>query len=81
MSIVEKPLAGAGCGNLANIGVYKLNQVIFKEPIIVGVNGEELLAPMIGSLASSQKIEVVQASFWHPIADLEDLKRAQKVVI
>ncbi len=79
LDIVEKP--EVFCGDLANIGVYKLNHTIFKEPVSIGVSGEELLAPMIGSLASSQKIEIIQASFWHPIADLEDLKRAQKIVI
>ena len=79
LSIVEKPKVF--CGDLANIGVYKLDHSIFKEPVITGLNGEEVLAPMIGALSSRRKIEVVRASFWHPIADIEDWQRAQKIVI
>lgn len=75
--IIEKP--SVFCGNLANIGVYKLDAAIFKEPTITGPNGEELLAPMIGTLAKSRKIELVRAFFWHPIADLNDWEKAQKI--
>ncbi|MBI3632845.1 MAG: nucleotidyltransferase family protein [Candidatus Vogelbacteria bacterium] len=78
-SIVEKPKVF--CGSLAGIGVYKLNKKIFDEPVIFGPNGEELLAPMIGNLAASHKIEVIPASFWHPIADLNDLEKAQRILI
>ena len=78
-SLVEKPQIF--CGSLANIGVYKLNEKIFAEPIIIGPNGEELLAPMIGTLASSHRIEVIPATFWHPIADLNDLEKAQMILI
>ena len=80
-NIVEKPPATALCGNLANIGVYKLNHSIFEESVITGPNGEEVLAPMIGALSSRQKIKIIKASFWHPIADIEDWKKAQKIVI
>jgi NDP-sugar pyrophosphorylase family protein len=78
-SIVEKPKEF--CGDLANIGVYKINHSIFKQPVILGSNGEELLAPMIGSLALNEKIEVITASFWHPIADMEDWQKAQQILI
>ncbi|MBI3632483.1 MAG: hypothetical protein HY225_03480 [Candidatus Vogelbacteria bacterium] len=78
-SLVEKPKVF--CGSLANIGVYKLNQKIFDEPVIIGPNGEQLLAPMIGTLASSHKISVIPATFWHPIADLNDLEMAQRIII
>lgn len=78
-SIIEKPVDF--CGDLANIGVYKLNHNIFKQPVVVGSNGEELLAPMIGRMATSEKIEVVRASFWHPIADMVDWEKAQKILL
>lgn len=73
--IIEKPKDFVG--DLANIGVYKLRPTIFEEKIILGQNGEELLAPMIGNLAKKEKINVVEASFWHPIADKDDLLAAQ----
>lgn len=76
-SIVEKPQTF--CGSLANIGVYKLDKNIFDEPIAFGSNGEEILAPMVGTLASKTKIEIVPATLWHPIADLSDLARAQSL--
>lgn len=76
--IVEKP--EIFCGDLANIGVYKLDSDIFNENIVYGKNGEHYLAPMIGSLARKKKIEVVKASFWHPIADLNDLQKAQELI-
>lgn len=79
LSIVEKP--ETFCGNLANIGVYKLDHRIFDEPVMKGPNGEEILAPMIGALASKSKIEVIPATLWHPIADLADLERAQSLNI
>ncbi len=75
--IVEKPKIF--CGDLANIGVYKLDKDIFNQPIITGVSGEELLAPMIGTLALCKKIEVIKATFWHPIADFQDWEKAQKI--
>ena len=77
-SIVEKPKTF--CGSLANIGVYKLNHEIFDEPVFIGPSGEEILAPMIGTLAPKTKIEVIPATLWHPIADLDDLARAQSVL-
>lgn len=77
--IVEKPITF--CGDMANIGVYKLNHNIFKQPVILTSNGEEVLAPMIGTLSSCEKIELVRASFWHPIADMEDWNRAQGILI
>lgn len=77
--IIEKP--NEFVGNLANIGVYKLRPTIFDENIILGANGEQVLAPMIGNLAKTEKISLVQASFWHPIADIGDLNKAQNLKI
>ncbi len=77
--LIEKPKNY--CGNMANIGVYKLDWSIFSEPLVYGQNGEHYLAPMIGNLAKKQKIDIVRASFWHPIADLNDLANAQKVFL
>ncbi|MBI5139857.1 MAG: nucleotidyltransferase family protein [Candidatus Vogelbacteria bacterium] len=79
LSIVEKPKTF--CGNLANIGVYKLDHQIFGESVAIGPNGEEVLALMIGTLASKTRIEVIPATLWHPIADLDDLARAQNLTI
>ena len=78
-TIIEKPKNF--CGNLANIGVYKLNGDIFDEPASIGQTGEEILAPMIGTLAVRKKIEVIRASFWHPIADMNDWRAAQNILI
>lgn len=76
IDIIEKP--NFPCGSLAHTGAFVLNKEIFKELLIRGLNGEELLAPMIGSLAKKQPIKAVRASFWFPIGYLEDLTRAEK---
>ena len=76
--ITEKP--DYFCGNLANTGACVLDHAVFEEPIIYGANGEELLAPMIGSLAKSQKIKVIQGSFWFPIGYPEDLEKAEEFI-
>ncbi|HRY62692.1 MAG TPA: nucleotidyltransferase family protein [Candidatus Paceibacterota bacterium] len=73
--IIEKPKEFVG--DLANIGVYKLKPTIFKEDIVWGGNGEQVLAPMIGNLAKKEKIWLTEASFWHPIGDISDLNKAQ----
>ncbi|HBM45909.1 MAG: glucose-1-phosphate thymidylyltransferase (strD) [Parcubacteria group bacterium GW2011_GWF2_38_76] len=75
--IIEKPKEFVG--NLANIGVYKLRPTIFEEEIVVGSSGEQVLAPMIGNLAQKEKIALVEATFWHPIADINDLDKAQNL--
>ena len=76
--IIEKP--NYPCGNLAHTGACVLNRNIFSEPIIYGANSEELLAPMIGSLAKKHPVKVVQASFWFPIGYPEDLEKAAEII-
>jgi bifunctional UDP-N-acetylglucosamine pyrophosphorylase/glucosamine-1-phosphate N-acetyltransferase len=76
--IFEKPQIF--CGDLANIGVYKLGKEIFDEEVIVAQNGEKYLAPMIGTLAKKHKVGIVKARFWHPIADLSDLALASEAL-
>lgn len=79
LDIKEKPKEFVG--NLANIGVYKIRPTIFDEKIIVGKNNEQVLAPMIGSLAKKERVDVVQASFWYPVADMKDLEEIQGLEI
>src|SRR3989338_5705722 len=64
----------------ANCGAYKLDMSIFDEPIIYGPNGEEWLSSMIGSLAKKNKVKVVKATKWFPIATVEDLRAAIKYI-
>jgi bifunctional UDP-N-acetylglucosamine pyrophosphorylase/glucosamine-1-phosphate N-acetyltransferase len=75
--IIEKPKEFIG--DLANIGVYKLRPTIFKEEVILGGNNEQVLAPMIGNLAKKEKIWLSEATFWHPIGDVDDLNSAQSI--
>ena len=62
----------------ANCGAYKLDMNIFNEPIIYGSTGEEWLSSMVGSMAKRNKIKIIRATKWFPIAAVEDLKRAEK---
>ncbi|MBI4992278.1 MAG: nucleotidyltransferase family protein [Candidatus Harrisonbacteria bacterium] len=76
--IVEKP--DYPCGNLASTGAFVLTPHIFAEQIIYGPNQEQLLAPMVGSLAKKMRIKIVNASFWFPIGYPEDLIKAGDLV-
>lgn len=62
---------------LANIGVYFLNQEIFKVPKVLLPNGEFNLPVQIGNWAKQRPIKVIKARFWHPIAYPEDLRTAE----
>lgn len=75
--IVEKPKEFIG--DLANIGVYKLRPTIFDEDVVLGSTGEQVLAPMIGNLAKKENVWLSEATFWHPIADVNDLNAAQNI--
>lgn len=78
-SIVEKP-ENIKKG-LAVIGVYLLTHEIFSEEIVFGKNGEQLLSPMVGSLAKKYPVKVERADFWFPIAFPEDIEKAEKILI
>ena len=58
---------------LACCGPFKLTKKIFNEPVIYGSSGEEVLSPMVGAMSKRVPVNVVHASFWHPIATPEDL--------
>lgn len=64
----------------ANCGAYKLTHAIFREPVIYGPTGEELLSIMVGTLGQKQQVNAVQATRWFPIATPEDLKEAERLV-
>jgi NDP-sugar pyrophosphorylase family protein len=66
--------------NLANIGVYLLNQKIFNVPPGKTPNGELNLAMQIGKWAKQTTIKVIKAKFWHPIGYPEDLKPAEHFI-
>lgn len=63
--------------NLANIGVYFLNQEIFEIPPPIMPNNELNLAGQIGFWAKYRPIKVIKAKFWHPIAYPKDLELAE----
>jgi len=67
--------------NLVNIGVYLLNEEIFDIPRVQLPNGEFNLALQIGNWATSRRIRVIRAKFWHPIGYPEDVEAANSLVI
>ncbi len=71
VGIVEKPMDIIN--PLAVCGPFKTNKEIFNEPTVYGKNNEEILSPMIGNMAKRIPINIVYASFWHPIASPNDL--------
>lgn len=63
--------------NLANIGVYTLNEEIFEIPS-VKLGNETVLASQIGEWAKQRPIRVIKARFWHPIGYPDDLDLAEE---
>lgn len=64
----------------ANCAAYKLTREIFKEKVIRDHRGEQLLPNMLGNLGQRKDVHVVRASFWFPIANQDDLKRAERLI-
>lgn len=63
--------------NLANIGVYTLNEEIFEIPS-VKLGDEFVLASQIGEWAKKRPVKIVKARFWHPIGYPDDLDLAEE---
>ncbi len=55
-----------------------LDQKIFQFPPPIPVKGEYYLSTAIGELAKFYKVMTVKAKFWFPIANPEDLEKAEK---
>lgn len=76
VGIIEKSLDVIN--PLAVCGPFKTTGEIFNEPIAYGKNNEEVLSPMIGNMSKRIPINVVYATYWHPIASPEDLINTTK---
>mgnify|MGYP001597141847 CR=1 FL=1 len=75
IELVEKPQNPTS--NLANIGVYTLDERIFQYKPHQHANGEYYLTDCIAQLAKKYSIIAVPASFWAPIASPEDITKAE----
>lgn len=77
--LIEKPVEPIS--NLANIGVYILDDRIFHYEPRQHANGEYYLIDPIAKLAKDHPIIAVPASFWIPIASPEDIAKAELLLI
>ena len=80
LRIDEKPPAGsypapAPC----SIGAYKLQQGVFDCEPAPSERGEVEITDMVTAIARTQRVEVVEASWWLPIGDPQALAAAQSV--
>lgn len=73
--LIEKPENPVS--NLANIGVYVLDNRVFQYEPRQHANGEYYLTDSIAQFAKHHPIIAVPASFWIPIASPEDIKNAE----
>ena len=73
--LIEKPQDPVS--NLANIGVYVLDDRIFQYEPRQHTNSEYYLTDSIAQLAKNHPIIAVPASFWVPIASPEDIAKAE----
>lgn len=77
--LTEKPENPSS--NLANIGVYVLDDRIFQYEPRQHANGEYYLTDSIAQLAKNSQIIAIPASFWVPIASPEDIAKAESLLI
>ncbi len=76
--IVEKPKHAPS--NCASTGAMVLDKDIFKYQLGDPVKGEYYLTEVIERYSKDYPIAVVEQNTWIPIASLEDLKRADKLL-
>ncbi len=73
--LVEKPaLEGR---HLANTGAYLFPQEAFGTELTVSARGEYEITDYVTALASKQRVDVVEATFWLPIGTVEAWEAAQ----
>ena len=66
---------------LANCGVYMMGEEYFRHEPVRIPNGEIGLPQTLVSVArAGTPIKVVKASFWHPIGQAQDLKKAERML-
>lgn len=79
LRIVEKPKNPES--NLVNIGAYLLNHEIFDVPQTRSSNGEFYLAEQVGNWAKKRPVYTVEAQFWQPINNHEELRDAEQLFL
>jgi bifunctional UDP-N-acetylglucosamine pyrophosphorylase/glucosamine-1-phosphate N-acetyltransferase len=73
--LVEKPdLPGPMLGNT---GAYVFPRTIFERPLTKSPRGEYEVTEYVTMLAAEQKVDVVEATFWLPIGNVEVWQAAQ----
>lgn len=76
----EKPPAGAYPPPVkVNIGAYKFNHSIFDYELPLSSRGEYEITDYITWLASKQTVHAIEADFWLPIGNPQNLHDAQNV--
>jgi len=78
--IVEKPKYDPP-SNLASTGVFMLGQDIFEHEPSIRADGERCHTGIIQTYAQAHKVAVVEQKLWIPIADPDDVARAEKMLV
>ncbi|KKS43727.1 hypothetical protein A2116_00630 [Candidatus Jorgensenbacteria bacterium GWA1_49_17] len=78
-NIIEKP--ENPLSNLALVGGFVLNSLIFNYSPKEAVKGELLLPIAVAAMAKDYKIHVVEARSYVPVGVIEDLEKAEKLLI
>jgi bifunctional UDP-N-acetylglucosamine pyrophosphorylase/glucosamine-1-phosphate N-acetyltransferase len=74
--LVEKPdLDGT---QLANTGAYVFPRTVFDIELKLSARGEYEVTDYVSTLAKTQPVSVIRATFWMPIGTLDALHRAQE---
>jgi len=76
LKIVEKPENPQS--DLVNTGAYLLNHEIFDVPVTLSSSGEFYLAEQVGNWAKQRPVYTLEAQFWQPINNHEELASAER---
>ena len=77
IEIAEKPKKPKS--NIAIVGVYVLDNRIFKYKPPRKKNGEYYLTSMIEQMIKDHPMKAIKTDFWHPVGYPKDLKTAEKI--
>ncbi|MFA6382825.1 MAG: nucleotidyltransferase family protein [Parcubacteria group bacterium] len=78
IEVIEKPKKSKD--RLANAGLYMMNRKFFDYELVQIASGEYGLPQTLASMTRDHKIRVEKATLWHPIGNIDDLKKAEEII-
>lgn len=78
VDVIEKPKKSKD--RLANAGLYMMNRKFFNYELVRIATGEYGLPQTLARMTKDHKVKVEKATLWHPIGNMDDLKKAEEII-